>query len=158
MRAAEFLMAFEDQEDLALDYARKSTDLHRHFLNWWVRAQLEAAKGDYVTAVASAQRAAALGFGNDNEAYEKEYKLMIENKITEWKGMNYSKWEVGSGKWEVGSRKWEVGSRKSEVGSRKNIDFVGGFQTSDFRLPTSNHFHRKDRSSKARMVAKMPSR
>lgn len=85
MQAAELLMEFSGKEHEALEYAQKSTALHGSFLNWWIKAQLEAAVGDYTTAVASAEKAAAFGLSSDNEVYMNTYKVEIMEKIEEWK-------------------------------------------------------------------------
>lgn len=84
LQAAELLMEFDGHEMEALDYAQKSTALQGHFRNWWVKAQLEAKVGDFVTAVASAEKAAAFGLSTDNEIYLQTYKAAIAEKIQEW--------------------------------------------------------------------------
>lgn len=85
LQAAELLMEFDGKEAEALDYAQKSTSLQGHFRNWWVRAQLEAEGGDYISAVSSAEKAAAFGLSTDNEIYLQSYRDEISAKIQEWK-------------------------------------------------------------------------
>lgn len=85
LQAAELLMEFDGHETEALDYAQKSTALQGHFRNWWVKAQLEAKVGDFVTAVTSAEKAAAFGLSSDNEIYLQTYRAEISDRIEEWK-------------------------------------------------------------------------
>lgn len=85
LQAAELLMDFDGREMEALDYAQKSMALQGHFRNWWVKAQLEARVGDFVTAVNSAEKAAAFGLSTDNEIYMQTYKSEISDRIEEWK-------------------------------------------------------------------------
>lgn len=85
LQAAELLMEFDGKKAEALDYAQKSTSLQGHFRNWWVRAQLEAEAGDFVSAVSSAEKAAAFGLSTDNEIYLQSYRDEISHSIQEWK-------------------------------------------------------------------------
>ena len=81
---AEFLVDNEGNLDQALDWAKKSTDQFSTCWNWYVRAKIEAKKGDMVNAVASGSKSIELGMADDTDEYYKEHHNEIMLATQEW--------------------------------------------------------------------------
>ena len=84
-QAADFLADDEKQLDQALEYAKKSTALFSHSWNWWVQAQIQAKKGDFRGAIASATKAKEVSAKNAEDNYYDDIKTVVEAKVAEWK-------------------------------------------------------------------------
>lgn len=84
-QAADFLSMSEEHLDQALEYAEKSTAMFEHSWNYWVKAQIQALKGDYKGAVASAAKSKEVGMANEKDTFYADSKMVIEKKVTEWK-------------------------------------------------------------------------
>ena len=82
--ASDFLTNAEGDEDLALDFAKKSTERFNHSWNWYVRAKAEARKGDMISAVASGTKAAEIGLADENDKYYEDNKDEINSAIQNW--------------------------------------------------------------------------
>src|SRR5690606_17794329 len=60
-QGAECMLYSTAQNENALAWAVKSTEMRNHPWNWYLRAQAEARSGDLASAVTSAKRSAELG-------------------------------------------------------------------------------------------------
>jgi hypothetical protein len=83
-QGAQFLMDADGSMDQALDWARMSTDQFSHSWNWYIRAKVEARKGDYSAAVASGTKCAETGLADDNDKFYQENKTEINLAIQNW--------------------------------------------------------------------------
>ncbi len=81
---AQFLIDANGNMDQALEWATLSTDQYSHSSNWYVRAKVEAKKGDMAAAVASGTKCAELGLASDTDNYYDENKAEINNAIQGW--------------------------------------------------------------------------
>ena len=79
-QAADFLSESEAHLDQALAYAEKSTALFEHSWNYWIKAQVQALKGDYKAALASAAKSKEVGMANEKDSFYSESQLVIEQK------------------------------------------------------------------------------
>lgn len=84
-QAADFLSGSEAHLDQALEYAEKSTALFEHSWNYWIKAQIQALKGDYKGALASAAKSKEVGMANEKDTFYADSQLVIEKKVAEWK-------------------------------------------------------------------------
>jgi hypothetical protein len=85
-QGAQFLLDADGNLDQALDWAKKSTDRESHSYNWYVRAKIEAKKGDMTSAVASGTKSAEIGLADDKDNYYEENKSEINSAIQGWAG------------------------------------------------------------------------
>lgn len=83
-QGAQFLVDAEGNMDQALEWAKLSTDQHDGSWNWYVRAKVEAKKGDMASAVASGTKCAELGLANKEDTYYEEHKDEINSAIQGW--------------------------------------------------------------------------
>jgi hypothetical protein len=81
---ADFLTNAEGDAEMALDWAKKSTDRFNHSWNWYIRAKAEARKGDLVAAVASGTKAAEIGLAAETDKYYEDNKEEINTTIQGW--------------------------------------------------------------------------
>ena len=84
-QGAEFLVNNEKNLDKAKEWALKSTELFNHSWNWWIRAQVLAANGDYLGAVESADQAAKHAAANEKDRFYNSAKAEIDAAVAEWK-------------------------------------------------------------------------
>ncbi|MEM1319086.1 MAG: DUF2911 domain-containing protein [Bacteroidota bacterium] len=84
-QGAEFLLDAKKEMKKAQEWADKSTELFGHSWNWWIKAQVDAANGDYKSAVASAAKSAEMAAANEKDRFYDSAKTEIENAVTEWK-------------------------------------------------------------------------
>ncbi|NUQ23614.1 MAG: DUF2911 domain-containing protein [Saprospiraceae bacterium] len=85
--AAEFLAENDGDLNLALQHADESATLRVDVWNWWVKARVQAKRGDYKAALATAQKLAELSKTNDEYKYYPEIKAEVEKAMAEWKKM-----------------------------------------------------------------------
>ena len=83
-QGAQFLVDADGNMDQALEWARLSTDQFSSSWNWYVRAKVEAKRGDMAAAVASGTKAAETGLASENDNFYKENKDDINASIQEW--------------------------------------------------------------------------
>jgi tetratricopeptide (TPR) repeat protein len=83
-QGAQFLLEQDENLDLALEWSRQSTELKDHSWNWYVRAQIFAAKGKYKDAMDSVTKSRTLG-AKEKDKYFKTNKEKILASVAEWK-------------------------------------------------------------------------
>lgn len=83
-QGAQFLVDADGNLDQALDWAKTSTDMFSSSWNWYIRAQVEAKKGDLIAAVASGTKAAEIGLADENDNYYESNKSEINKSIQDW--------------------------------------------------------------------------
>jgi hypothetical protein len=83
-QGAQYLMDADGNMGQALEWATLSTDQFSHSWNWYVRAQVEAKKGDMAAAVASGTKCAELGLASETDNYYDENKETINAAIQGW--------------------------------------------------------------------------
>ncbi len=81
---AQFMLDAEGNLDQALEWAKKSTDRFDNSWNWYIRAQVEAKKGDLVSAVASGTKCAEIGLADDRDHFYEDNKAEINSAIQGW--------------------------------------------------------------------------
>ncbi len=81
---AQFLIDANGNMDQALEWTKLSTDQFSSSWNWYIRAKVEAKKGDFSTAVASGTKCAELGLADDKDNYYEENKAEINAAIQGW--------------------------------------------------------------------------
>lgn len=81
---AQFLIDANGNMDQALEWAKLSTDQFSSSWNWYIRAKVEAKKGDFSTAVASGTKCAEMGLADDKDNYYEENKAEINAAIQGW--------------------------------------------------------------------------
>jgi hypothetical protein len=79
--AARYMLETKKDFDAGLKYAEQSLALKEDWFNVWIKAQLLAAKGSYKEAVATGEKAAALGAKNANFFLETE----VKKGLADWK-------------------------------------------------------------------------
>ena len=82
--SADFLADSEDHLDDALKYASKSTELFTHSWNLWIKAQIQAKKGDYKGAIATADEAKKASASNEEDTYYDDIKAVVEKHVADW--------------------------------------------------------------------------
>ncbi|MBK8702779.1 MAG: DUF2911 domain-containing protein [Saprospiraceae bacterium] len=85
--AAEFIAENDGDLNLALQHADESAALRVDVWNWWVKARVQAKRGDYRAALATAQKLVELSKTNDEYKYYPEIKAEVEKAMAEWKKM-----------------------------------------------------------------------
>ena len=83
-QGAQFLLDADSNLDQALDWAKKSTDRKDHSWNWYIRAKVEAKKGDMTSAVASGTKCAETGLADEQDNFYEENKAEINSAIQGW--------------------------------------------------------------------------
>jgi len=83
-RGAQFLVDADGNMDQALDWAKLSTDQFSNSWNWYIRAKVEAKKGDMAAAVSSGTKCAELGLASDTDNFYEDNKAEINGAIQEW--------------------------------------------------------------------------
>lgn len=83
-QGAQFLVDADANIDQALEWAKKSTDMFSTSWNWYIRAQVEAKKGDMMSAVASGTKCAEIGLADENDNYYEDNKAEINKTIQGW--------------------------------------------------------------------------
>ena len=83
-QGAEFLVNADGNMDQALEWAKLSTDQFSQSWNWYIRAKVEAKKGDYTAAVASGTKCAEIGLADENDNYYEDNKTEINGAIKGW--------------------------------------------------------------------------
>lgn len=81
---AQFLIDANGNMDQALEWAKLSTDQYSCSRNWYVRAKVEAKKGDMAAAVASGTKCAELGLADEADHYYEDNKAEINAAIQGW--------------------------------------------------------------------------
>lgn len=81
---AEFLSSSPRYLDWALSFALESTARYDACRNWWIRAQIEARKGDYPTAIRSATRSLDSGKSTSDDIFYNNQQQIIREQISEW--------------------------------------------------------------------------
>lgn len=84
-QGANFLLEHDMDPRQAMEWADKSTKLHDHSWNWYVKAQLQAKAGDYSGALASAAKSSEAGASNPRDNYFRNSRQEISAKVGEWK-------------------------------------------------------------------------
>ena len=84
-QAADFLMESEDKLDKALEMAEKSTSLFSSSWNWWVKAQIHEAKGDFKSAFNCAEKSLTAGAAAEEDGFYSAMKTTIESSRDKWK-------------------------------------------------------------------------
>lgn len=84
-QGANFLLENELDPRQAMEWADKSTKLHDHSWNWYVKARLQAKAGDYSGALASAARSSEAGAANPRDTFFKNSRQEITANVNEWK-------------------------------------------------------------------------
>jgi hypothetical protein len=81
---AKFMLDADSSLDQALEWAKKSTDRYSSSWNWYIRAQVEAKRGDMTAAVASGTKCAEIGLSDNNDKYYQNNKAEINAAIQGW--------------------------------------------------------------------------
>ncbi len=81
---AQFLLDADGNMDQALEWAKMSTDQYSQSWNWYIRAKVEAKKGDMTAAVASGTKCAEIGLANEDDDFYEENKAEINAAIQGW--------------------------------------------------------------------------
>lgn len=82
-QAADYLMVSKDYLDQAMEFAKKSTAMSQHSWNTWIEAQVHAAKGDYIGAIATARKCADLA-ANETDGFYENSRDLINRTISAW--------------------------------------------------------------------------
>ena len=83
-QGAQFLLDAEGDAEMALDWAKKSTERFPHSWNLYIQAQSEAKKGDYAAAVATGTKSAETGLANESDHFYEDNKNEINAAIQGW--------------------------------------------------------------------------
>ena len=83
-QGADFLLSVNEMPETALAWAKASTDLFSHGWNWYIRAQAEAANGDYKSAVESVAKVKELDEASEKDNYYTDMKSQIEANLADW--------------------------------------------------------------------------
>lgn len=83
-QGARFLLNVDGNIDQALDWAKLSTDQTEHSWAWFVRAKVEAKKGDMAAAVASGTKCAEVGLMNEEDTFYEDNAEFINGLIQGW--------------------------------------------------------------------------
>ncbi len=83
-QGADFLLGTEKKNELALEWANKSTELFNHGWNWWIKAQAQAANGDYKSALASIEKCKELDTASDDDSFYTDAKAEVDKMQAEW--------------------------------------------------------------------------
>ena len=83
-QGADFLLGVNEKPEVALKWAKASTELFDHGWNWYIRAQAEAANGDYKAAVQSVAKCKELDDASEKDNYYSDMKESIETNLADW--------------------------------------------------------------------------
>lgn len=83
-QGAQFLLDADGNMDKALEWIKLSTDQNSTSWNWYIRAKIEAKKGDMAAAVASGTKCAELGLASEEDNYYDDNKEEINKVIQGW--------------------------------------------------------------------------
>ncbi len=83
-QGADFLLSVNEKPETALKWAKASTDLYSHGWNWFIRAEAEAANGEYKNAVQCVAKCIELDEASEDDNYYSESKAKIEAKLADW--------------------------------------------------------------------------
>ncbi len=83
-KGAKFLMDVDGNMDQALNWAKLATVQTEHSWAWFIRAKVEAKKGDMAAAVASGTKCAEVGLMNEADTYYKENAEEVNAYIQSW--------------------------------------------------------------------------
>ncbi len=83
-QGAQFLLDADGNMDKALEWIKLSTDQNSTSWNWYIRAKIEAKKGDMAAAVASGTKCAELGLASEEDNYYDDNKEEINKAIQGW--------------------------------------------------------------------------
>ncbi len=83
-QGAQFLLDADGNIDQALDWATLSTELFSHSWNWFIRAKVEAKKGDMAAAVTSGTKCAETGLASEQDNFYENNRTEINNAIQTW--------------------------------------------------------------------------
>jgi DUF2911 family protein len=84
-KGADFLLDLEKETRQAMEWADKSTSLREHSWNLYIKAQAQAASGDYSGAVTTAAKSAEVGMANADDHFYEDSKAEIEKTVADWK-------------------------------------------------------------------------
>jgi hypothetical protein len=84
-QGANFLLENDIETRQAMEWADRSTSLHDHSWNWYIKARLQAKVGDYSGAVSSVEKSAEVGLSNEKDNFYKTAKAEIEENRMKWK-------------------------------------------------------------------------
>jgi tetratricopeptide (TPR) repeat protein len=85
-QGASFLLDNDWQLRQAMEWADKSTRLHDHSWNWYVKARAQAASGDYTGAMTSIEKCRQLGTSDPADKFYVNSKEEVEASYREWRG------------------------------------------------------------------------
>ena len=85
-QGASFLLDNDWQIRQAMEWADKSTRLHDHSWNWYVKARAQAASGDYTGAMTSVEKCRQLGTSNPADKFYANSREVVEASYQEWRG------------------------------------------------------------------------
>jgi len=88
-QASQFLVQYNTEHELALNWINKSLEIKENFFNNWVKAQLLAQKEEYQQAINLTKKAMKLG-QNDQKNYAPLAALM-ERSLEEWRVKSIAK-------------------------------------------------------------------
>lgn len=80
---AQFILDAEGNLDQALEWATKSTDRQSTSWNWYIRARIEAQRGDLQSAVASGTKSAEIGLATEDMFY-RDNKDEVNSAVQTW--------------------------------------------------------------------------
>ena len=83
-QGARFLLDFDGNLDQALHWAKLATEQTEHSWPWFVRARVEAKKGDMAAAVASGTKCAEIGLMQEEDTFYEENADQINAYIQSW--------------------------------------------------------------------------
>jgi hypothetical protein len=83
-QGAKFLMDVDGNLDQALSWAKLATEQTEHSWAWFVRAKVEAKKGDMAAAVASGTKCAEIGLMSQTDTFYKENAEEVNAYIQSW--------------------------------------------------------------------------
>ncbi len=83
-QGARFLLDFDGNLDQALNWAKLATEQTEHSWPWFVRARVEAKKGDMAAAVTSGTKCAEIGLMSEEDTFYEENADQINAYIQSW--------------------------------------------------------------------------
>ncbi len=83
-QGANYLLESDGNLDQALNWAMLATEQTQHSWPWYIRAKIEAEKGDMAAAVNSGTKCAEIGLMNDSDTFYKENADRVNAYIQSW--------------------------------------------------------------------------
>lgn len=83
-QGANYLLESDGNLDQALNWAMLATEQTQHSWPWYIRAKIEAEKGDMAAAVNSGTKCAEIGLMNDTDTFYKENAERVNAYIQSW--------------------------------------------------------------------------